>query len=108
MGAGCPHINNIRAQRIQLNLDTSGLPCRSLSWFIQWKRDTVGKPVGHCRSLAFVIEKMNKKEAAEYLGVSTRAIERYTQKGKLGVKYSGGKTRPLAIYDKGELDRLKG
>ncbi len=47
---------------------------------------------------------MNKKEAAEYLGVSTRAIERYTQKGKLGVKYSGGKTRPLAIYDKEELE----
>ena len=50
---------------------------------------------------------MNKKEAAEYLGVSTRAIERYTQKGKLGVKYSGGKTRPIAIYDQEELDRLK-
>ena len=107
MGAGCPHINNIRDQRIQLNLDRLGLSCRSLSWFIQWKRDTVGKPVGHCRSLALVIEKMNKKEAAEYLGVSTRAIERYTQKGKLGVKYSGGKTRPLAVYDKEELDRLK-
>lgn len=25
---------------------------------------------------------MNKQEAADYLGVSTRAIERYTQKGK--------------------------
>ncbi len=30
---------------------------------------------------------MNKKEAAEYLGVSTRAIERYTKQGKLSVKY---------------------
>ena len=42
MGAGCPHINNIRDQRIQLNLDTSGLPCRSLSWFIT----PVGTPYG--------------------------------------------------------------
>lgn len=50
---------------------------------------------------------MNKKEAADYLGVSTRAIERYTQKGKLSVKYEGGKTRPVAIYDSSELDKLK-
>jgi excisionase family DNA binding protein len=50
---------------------------------------------------------MNKQEAADYLGVSTRAIERYTQKGKLSVKYEGGKTRPVAIYDSEELDKLK-
>ncbi len=50
---------------------------------------------------------MNKKEAAQYLGVSTRAIERYTQKGKLSVKYLSGKTRPVAVYDQEELDRLK-
>jgi excisionase family DNA binding protein len=50
---------------------------------------------------------MNKKEAAEYLGVSTRAIERYTQKGLLSVKYEGGKTRPVAVYDSEELDKLK-
>jgi len=50
---------------------------------------------------------MNKQEAADYLGVSTRAIERYTQKGKLSVKYEGGKTRPVAVYDPEELDKLK-
>jgi excisionase family DNA binding protein len=50
---------------------------------------------------------MNKKEAAEYLGVSTRAIERYTQKGLISVKYEGGKTRPVAVYDSEELDKLK-
>jgi excisionase family DNA binding protein len=50
---------------------------------------------------------MNKKEAAEYLGVSTRAIERYTQKGLISVKYEGGKTRPVAVYDSDELDKLK-
>lgn len=50
---------------------------------------------------------MNKQESADYLGVSTRAIERYTQKGKLTVKYEGGKTRPIAVYDEQELVKLK-
>ena len=50
---------------------------------------------------------MNKKEAANYLGVSTRAIERYTKQGKLSVKYEKGKTRPIAIYDQEELEKLK-
>ena len=50
---------------------------------------------------------MNKQEAADYLGVSTRAIERYTQKGKLSVSYEGGKTRPIAVYDEQELSQLK-
>jgi excisionase family DNA binding protein len=50
---------------------------------------------------------MNKKEAANYLGVSTRAIERYTSQGKLSVKYEKGKTRPVAIYDPEELEKLK-
>ena len=51
--------------------------------------------------------KMKKKEAADYLGVSTRAIERYTSQGKLSVKYEKGKTRPITIYDPNELKKLK-
>ena len=50
---------------------------------------------------------MNKKEAADYLGVSTRAIERYTKQGKLSVKYEKGKTRSIAVYDQEQLDKLK-
>lgn len=50
---------------------------------------------------------MNKKEAADFLGVSTRAIERYTSQGKLSVKYEKGKTRPRATYDPNELKKLK-
>ncbi len=50
---------------------------------------------------------MNKKEAANYLGVSTRAIERYTKQGKLSVKYEKGKTRPIATYNPDELKKLK-
>jgi excisionase family DNA binding protein len=50
---------------------------------------------------------MNKDEAAAYLGISTRTLERYTSKGTVQVKYDGAKTRPVAIYDREDLDRLK-
>ena len=30
---------------------------------------------------------LSKAEAAEYLGISIRALERYTQQGKIVVKY---------------------
>jgi excisionase family DNA binding protein len=50
----------------------------------------------------------NKKEAAEFLGVSERAIERYTAKGKLNPKYEkaqgGGQ---IAYFDEKELKALK-
>lgn len=50
---------------------------------------------------------MNKKEAAEYLNVSTRAIERYTSKGRLTPKYEQGRTGPAPVYDQAQLDELK-
>lgn len=50
---------------------------------------------------------MNKKQAAQHLGVSTRAIERYTAKGKLTPTYEKGRTGPAPIYDKSQLDELK-
>jgi excisionase family DNA binding protein len=50
---------------------------------------------------------MNKKEAADYLGVSTRAIERYTSKGRLTPKYEPGRTGPAPVYDQAQLDELK-
>jgi excisionase family DNA binding protein len=49
----------------------------------------------------------NKQAAADYLGVSQRAVERYTQQGKLSVQYEPGKTRPIATYDEQELKILK-
>jgi excisionase family DNA binding protein len=51
---------------------------------------------------------MNKKEAAEALGVSERAVERYTKQGRLSVHYEKGKTRPVAVYDAGEIEHLRG
>jgi excisionase family DNA binding protein len=61
-----------------------------------------GYCVTHCRDTA-----MNKEEAAAYLGISTRTLERYSKDGKLQVKYEGAKTRPIATYDPDDLDQLK-
>ncbi len=50
---------------------------------------------------------MNKKEASEYLNVSTRAIERYTAQGKLIPTYEKGRTGPAPVYEQAQLDELK-
>ena len=50
---------------------------------------------------------MNKKEAAKFLGVSVRALERYVQQGRISVRYEKGKTRPTANFDSGELETFK-
>ena len=50
---------------------------------------------------------MNKQEAADYLGVSVRALERYVQQGRISVKYEKGKTRPTANFDPKELETFK-
>ncbi|MBA3920189.1 MAG: helix-turn-helix domain-containing protein [Nostocaceae cyanobacterium] len=50
---------------------------------------------------------MNKQQAADFLGVSVRALERYVQQGRIGVKYEKGKTRPTVQFDQGELDAFK-
>lgn len=50
---------------------------------------------------------MNKQEAAEFLGVSVRALERYVQQGRISVKYEKGKTRPTANFDPIELEAFK-
>ncbi len=50
---------------------------------------------------------MNKQQAAEFLGVTTRAVERYTSQGKLSVRYEKGKTRSVAVYSEDELRALK-
>lgn len=50
---------------------------------------------------------MNKKEAANFLGVSVRALERYVQQGRISVRYEKGKTRPTANFDTAELETFK-
>ena len=50
---------------------------------------------------------MNKQEAADFLGVSVRALERYTQQSRVSARYEKGKTRPIVTYDENELRQFK-
>jgi len=51
---------------------------------------------------------MNKKEAAEHLGVSTRLVEKYASEGRLGeVIYVRGRTGKQAEYDHASVEKLK-
>lgn len=50
---------------------------------------------------------MTKQEAAEFLGVSPRQIERYTKDNRISVRYEKGHAKPTPVYDEGELQRFK-
>ena len=50
---------------------------------------------------------LTKQEAAEFLGVTVRTLERYTQEGKIGGRYEKGKTRSVLVYDEAELQAFK-
>jgi excisionase family DNA binding protein len=51
---------------------------------------------------------MNKKEAAEYLNVSTRIVEKYASENRLGeVTYVRGKTGKQAEYNREAVENLK-
>ena len=52
--------------------------------------------------------RMDKKTAAEFLGVSTRLVERYASEGRLGtVQYIRGKTGKQADYNDESVKALK-
>jgi excisionase family DNA binding protein len=51
---------------------------------------------------------MNKKEASEFLGISTRLVEKYASENRLGeVTYVRGKTGKQAEYDRKAVENLK-
>lgn len=50
---------------------------------------------------------MTKQEAADELGVSVRALERYTQQSRIAARYEKGRTRPTIVYDEAEVERFK-
>jgi predicted transcriptional regulator len=51
---------------------------------------------------------MNKKQVAEFLGVSTRIVEKYASEGRLGeVVYIRGKTGKQAEYNREAVENLK-
>ena len=49
---------------------------------------------------------MNKKEAAEYLGVSPRTLERYVKDGKISVRYEASTNGEIALFNLDELAQL--
>ena len=49
----------------------------------------------------------SKAEAAAYLGITERTLERYTKKGKLPAKYIRGKTKATPVYEEADLEKLK-
>lgn len=50
---------------------------------------------------------MKKRDAAEYLGVSVRTLERFVSAGRLKAGRAPGKTRPVVTFQKEELEKLK-
>lgn len=49
---------------------------------------------------------LTKKEAAEYLGVSPRTLERYVKEGKVSVRYETSSNGEMALFDQEELAEL--
>ncbi len=50
---------------------------------------------------------MNKTEAAGFLEVSVRALERYVAAGRLACRYERGKTGKVAAFDPGDVEAFK-
>ncbi len=50
---------------------------------------------------------MNKKDAATYLGISTRTLEWHVKQKNIGARKVRGKTGEIADFDEGELRKLK-
>lgn len=50
---------------------------------------------------------MSEAEAANYLNLNVRTLQRYRQKGTLAYREAPGKTRATIEYDKADLDLLK-
>ena len=50
---------------------------------------------------------IGKKEAAEYLGVTTRTLERHIQSGKLSVRYQPSSNGEIALFDLEELKNFR-
>ena len=50
---------------------------------------------------------MSELEAAAYLNLNVRTLQRYRKKGSLAYREAPGKTRSTIEYDRADLDRLK-
>ena len=50
---------------------------------------------------------MNKEQAAEFLGVSIRTLERLVASGRLKAGRALKKTRPVVVFEKADVEALK-
>jgi excisionase family DNA binding protein len=50
---------------------------------------------------------MNKQDAADFLGVSVRAVERYASAGRLPSRYVRGKTGQVLDFEQSDVDAFK-
>ena len=50
---------------------------------------------------------LDKKQAAEYLQVTTRSLERYTNQGRISVRYEQSPNGEIAMFDPEELKNFK-
>jgi hypothetical protein len=50
---------------------------------------------------------LDKKEAAEYLDINVRTLERWAKSGKVNVIYKAGTNGEIATFDQDELDQIK-
>ena len=50
---------------------------------------------------------LDKKQAAEYLQVTTRSLERYTNEGRINVRYEQSLNGEIAMFDPEELKKFK-
>lgn len=48
-----------------------------------------------------------RAEAATFLGISTRTLDRYTKAGRIPCRVQKGRTRPNVVYDEEDLAALK-
>ena len=52
-------------------------------------------------------KKMNKTEAAEFLGIGVRTLERYMTQNRVAYTRQRGKTGDSVIFERSELEHLK-
>ena len=50
---------------------------------------------------------MNKQQAADFLGISPRTLERAVKKSSIAARYEKGKTSDVLVFDEEELQRYK-
>jgi excisionase family DNA binding protein len=92
-----------------LTLEITGISRLKITlWLLSDATRPDVKKVLSVRVLSCYISRMNLKEAADYLNLSTKTLERAVKSGKLaGTKHTGEKGGLVYEFDREELDRFQ-